>query len=158
MTQEKKPKGLTIIEIVLLAVIICILAALIALTANGMQAKNRNGDRQSDLATLRAQLESYYASTDTYPSLTQINNPDWRTKNMPKLEKSALGDPRWQGEATCSNATGVILAAEPTSNCYSYQVTGADGSSCDNDKVTCAHYTLTATLEGGEQYSKSSLN
>lgn len=158
MTQSNKRQGPTIIEVVLIVVIACILFALIALTVNGGQTKNRNGDRQGDIDTLRTHLESYYASVDTYPTLANINDPDWRTKNMPKVQAELLNDPRWSGEAACSNAKGTTLAAEPTANCYSYQVIGRDGSPCNNDKIICAHYTLTATLEGGERYVKSSIN
>ena len=158
MTQNDKKRGLTIIEVVLVIVIGCILFALIALTINGAQAKNRNGDRQSDIDTLRVHLESYYAGADTYPSLAQINDPTWRTKMLPKVHDKLLDDPRWNSEAICSNAKGAILAAEPAANCYTYQASASDGSSCDNDKIVCAHYSLVATFEGGEQYVKSSLN
>lgn len=159
MAKNTKHKGLSIIEVVLLVVIVCILAALIGLTANGMQAKNRNSDRQGNIATLQMQLENYYAGADTYPTLAQINDPQWRSKNMPKLPDSSLDDPRWQSGGPCTAAKRAILTPQPEANCYAYLVTATDGSTCEDGAVKpCAHYSLIATLEGGEHYLKSSVN
>jgi prepilin-type N-terminal cleavage/methylation domain-containing protein len=157
--QANRAKGFTIIELVLVVVILCILAALVAITASGVQAKNRNGVRQTQIDTLRTQLEGYYAQTDTYPTAVNLNDPTWRTKNLSKLKTDALQDPRWdKGVAGCTTNDKAITTAKPMANCYSYEVTTSDGSACDNDKLPCVHYTLTATLEGGEKYVKSSLN
>ena len=139
-------------------VILCILAALIALTASGVQAKNRNGDRQADIDALRGQLESYYAGTDAYPAFDNINNPEWRAKYMPRIKDSSLDDPHWKVSLACAKNGKATFAAEPLADCYSYQVTSSDGSACDNVSVPCVHYTLTTTLEGGEKYVKASLN
>ncbi len=157
--RHSNTKGFTVIELLLVVVLLFVLAALVALTASGVQAKNRNGDRQADIDALHAQLEGYYAGTDSYPTLTNINDSTWRGKNLPKLKDSSIDDPKWKtGDADCTANDRPALAAEPNAGCYSYQVTSSDGSSCDNDKTPCVHYTLTATLEGGEKYVKSSLN
>ncbi len=159
MKKFSKDNGFTIIELMVVIVILFILAALIALTASGVQSKNRNGDRQTDIDSLRGQLESYYAGTDKYPTSDNINDAAWRAKNLPRLKDDAMTDPRWdKNKSECSKDLKATLAAKPTTNCYSYQVTSSDGSPCDNDKVPCVHYTLTAMLEGGEKYVKSSLN
>lgn len=159
MKQVSYKNGFTIIELMVVIVILFILAALIALTASGVQSKNRNGDRQADIDTLRGQLESYYAGTDKYPTFSNINDPAWRSKNLPRLKDTAIDDPKWTNNTeACAKNGKTTLSAEPTANCYSYQVTAADGSACDNDKTPCVHYTLTATLEGGEKYVKASLN
>ena len=159
MKKLSPSKGFTIIELMVVVIILFILAALIALTASGVQSKNRNGDRQTDVDTLRGQLESYYAGTDKYPTLANLNDSAWRSKNMPRLKDGSVDDPRWAADVTaCTKDGKATLAASPASNCYSYQVTASDGSACDNDKQPCAHYTLTASLEGGEKYVKASLN
>jgi type II secretory pathway pseudopilin PulG len=158
----KKPslsQGVTVIELMVVAVILIILASLVALTASGVQANNRNKDRQADIDALRSQLETYYAGTDTYPTLENLDDKQWRSENLPKLEDGFINDPRWNKDiAECSSGGNALLASEPAPNCYGYQVTGSEGSACDNVKTPCVHYTLTATLEGGEQYVKSSLN
>ncbi len=159
MKTTSRHTGFTVIELMLVIVILGILSALIALTASGVQAKNRNSDRQTNIDAVRAQLESHYAGTDTYPTLTNLNDTTWRAKNMPKLKDNSLKDPKWDhSEPDCTKDNRTTLASEPAANCYSYQVTAADGSPCDNVKAPCVHYTLTATLEGGEKYVKSSLN
>lgn len=158
MKKLSSNRGFTIIELMVVVVILFILAALIALTFSGVQAKNRNSDRQAEVDALRGQLESHYAGTDKYPTLDNINDPEWRAKNTPRLKDGMLDDPRWDATPECTKNNKPVLAAQPAANCYSYQVSGSDGSICDNDKTPCAHYTLTATLEGGEKYVKSSLN
>ena len=159
MIKSSRSNGFTIIELMVVIVILCILAALVALTASGVQANNRNGDRQTDIDTLRGQLESYYAGTDTYPTLSNLQDSEWRAKNLPRLKDGTFEDPRWNRELKGCTLNGkATVAKEPIANCYSYQVTGSDGAACDNKKVPCAHYTLTAILEGNEKYVKASLN
>ena len=64
---SRKPvsSGFTIIELLVVLVILCILGSLVALTYSGVQAKNRNAERQMEVDTLKGQLESYYAQTNT---------------------------------------------------------------------------------------------
>jgi prepilin-type N-terminal cleavage/methylation domain-containing protein len=151
--------GFTIIELLVVLVILCILGSLVALTYSGVQAKNRNAERQADVDVLKGHLEGYYAQTNNYPKLADLNNASWRAQNMKKLQAKTLQDPRWDTKITDCTADGkAVIAAEPRANCYSYQVTASDGSACDNATVPCAHYTLTAQLEGGEKYVKASLN
>ena len=159
MKNTLRSSGVTVIELMVVAVILCILAALIVLTASGVQAKNRNSDRQVAIDNIRTQLESYYAGTDRYPTLENINNKEWRSDNLPKLQDEWIKDPRWNDNVEeCTQNGQPILTAEPAPNCYSYQVTSSDGQACDNADNPCVHYTLTASLEGGEKYDKSSLN
>jgi len=159
MHTRSRTDGFTIIELLVVIVLILILAALVILTASGVQAKNRNTARQVGVNTLQGQLETYYAQTNKYPTLANLNDAAWRTANLKKLKTSDVQDPRWDSASpACAAHDKVMLAAVPTANCYSYQVIGTDGSACDNVKVDCAHYTLTAVLEGGGRYVKSSLN
>jgi prepilin-type N-terminal cleavage/methylation domain-containing protein len=159
MRSISNTKAFTIIEMLVAILILCILSALIALTASGVQANNRNGDRQKDIDNLRTHLEGYYAGTDKYPTLGNLNSSAWRAKNLPNLKAGSLDDPRWnQDTLACTQSGEPVLASLPSASCYSYQVTANDGSVCDNQRLPCAHYTLTALLEGGGKYVKSSLN
>lgn len=152
-------KGFTLIELLIVSIIVGILATLVAMTYSGVQAKNRNTDRQADINTLQGELEAYYAEKSQYPSLQQINDAQWRKKNMKDLVATAIDDPKWDKDiAGCTTKDQPALAAKPTERCYSYQATTTDGSTCTDIKVVCAQYTLTALLEGGEKYVKSSLN
>lgn len=158
---KKQTAGFTVIELAVVVVILGILLTLVALTYNGVQAKNRNNQRQSDINALQTQLETYYAASASgeYPTLAQMNDLSWRAKNLPKLTVGIISDPRWNTKAVCTADKQPTLNAKPAVDCYAYQVTDADGDACNDTTAICAHYTLTATLEGGQlTYVKSSLN
>jgi prepilin-type N-terminal cleavage/methylation domain-containing protein len=158
-TARFKLQGFTIIELLVVVVILCILGTLVAFTYSGVQAKNRNAERKADIDSIKGQLEAHYAQTNTYPTVDNLGNLEWRSTNLKRLKHEALADPNWSPNTKACVTNGKpSIAAKPTANCYSYQVTGTDGSACDNVKTPCAHYTLTALLEGGEKYVKSSLN
>ncbi len=156
--RTQRSQGFTIIELVVVIVILCILGVLVALTYSGVQAGNRDRQRQADIDILQSQLETYYARNDRYPSLAQINDATWRAENMKDLAEDKLTDPSWAAKSLCTANDRVILADQPVENCYSYQITASDGSACDNASAICGRYTLTATLENGETYVKASLN
>lgn len=154
-----KTNGFTIIELLVVVIIVGILATLVATTYGGVQAKNRNSDREASLDKLQAQLETYYAQYSKYPTLANINDASWRKANMKDLSAGTMQDPRWDKDTAHCTADGTaVLSSSPASNCFAYQVTTSEGATCDNVKVACAQYTLTAQLEGGDKYVKSSLN
>lgn len=156
---QRVQEGFTVIELLVVAVILCILGAIVVFGYSGVQAKNRNQNRRLGIDAIKTQLESYYFTNNTYPTQEQLSDPAWRAKNLPHVSQSAITDPRWSARAAaCSHSNYAIMAAQPAPNCYSYQVTDSAGSPCDNTHATCAHYTLTATLEGGGKYVRSSLN
>lgn len=155
----KQANGFTIIELLIVVIIVGILATLVATTYGGVQAKNRNSDREANLDTLQSQLETYYAQYSKYPTLASINDANWRKQNLKDLSSNTIQDPRWSKDnQSCTTNNVAVLSASPASNCYAYQVTTAEGASCDNSAAMCAQYTLTAQLEGGGKYVKSSLN
>ncbi|HEV7454286.1 MAG TPA: type II secretion system protein [Candidatus Saccharimonadales bacterium] len=151
--------GFTVIELMVVVIILLILGVLVALTYSGVQAKNRNSARQNAINVTQAQLETYYAATNKYPTLANLSDAAWRATNIKNLPANSLQDPRWnKSNKNCTANNKVVAATKPAASCYSYQVSASDGSACDNVKAMCAHYTLTAILEGGEKYAKSSLN
>ncbi|MGH7157980.1 MAG: type II secretion system protein [Candidatus Saccharimonadales bacterium] len=152
----RNQSGFTIIELVVVIIILCILGTLVALTYSGVQASNRDKQRQADIETLQSKLEIYHAQNDKYPSLGEINNPAWRAEHMPELKEDTLKDPRWSDNGSCAQGGQPILGAGE--HCYQYAATGADGAACDNAGVPCAQYTLTATLEDNQPFVKASLN
>lgn len=156
---KKNERGFTLIELFVIGVIICILSTFVAISYSGVQVQNRNAQRQASLDNLKSVLETYYAEDSRYPSLTQLNNPTWRNQNMKDLNQGDLQDPQWSSKVSSCTVNGqVTLASKPTAKCYSYQATTAEGTSCLSAKATCGQYTLTAILEGGQKYVKSSLN
>ncbi len=159
MRLHKKHDGFTLIELLVVIIIIGILLTLVLLTYSGVQAKNRNNQRQTSIDTVQSQLEAYYAENSRYPTIANLNDSAWRKANLKNLNASDLQDPSWASSDTeCTKDGGSLVISKPATDCYSYQVTSSDGSACNNDAVVCAQYTLTAQLEGGDKYVKSSLN
>ncbi|HSW98853.1 MAG TPA: prepilin-type N-terminal cleavage/methylation domain-containing protein [Candidatus Saccharimonadales bacterium] len=160
MKIRKRPEGgFTVIELLVVIVIVCMLGAFVGLAYSGVQTKHRNAERQNDIDQLKSQLEDYYAEATNYPTLANLNDFAWRAAHLKHVGTDTFRDPSWKASiAACTAKAQPVPATSPTADCYSYQVTGPDGSPCDNAATMCAHYTLTATLEGGEKYVKTSLN
>lgn len=142
-------RGFTIIEIFVVLVIIGILLGLLLVTHAGISQRERNTERQRDVSELRDKLEAYYSLYNKYPSLTELNDGQWRKDNLKGIDREILRDP---------SSKSYELAAKPAKNIYAYAVTSASGNPCDNKKADCTQYTLTATLEGGGTYVKNNLN
>lgn len=155
---HRKQQGFTVIELIVILVIIGILASLIVFSYSGVKSRDRDALRQADIDTLQSHLEVFYAETSRYPTLAQINNTEWRAKNIADLNQESLKDPSWSQDGDCNADGQAILIASPAVDCYAYNPTSADGDVCDNKETPCAHYTLTATLESDEEYIKTSLN
>lgn len=159
MRTQKASAGFTIIEMVVVIIIIGILSTLVITTYSGVQAQNRNKDRQADIDTLQSQLEVYYAQYSRYPTVANLNDNAWRQANLKDLSTDSLKDPRWNDKNTnCTNNKQVVIAGKIATSCYTYQPVGADGTACDNTATDCTQYTLTAQLEGSGKYVKGSLN
>jgi Tfp pilus assembly protein PilE len=155
---KKHERGFTLIELLVITIIVGILGTVVVMAHSGVQAKNRNSERETNIDTLQTEMERYYADSSKYPSLADINNADWRHKNFKNLPDDTFRDPLWNNKlAACTTNKQPSLAATPTEKCYSYQATTADGSACQGD-TACTQYTLTALFEGGEKYVKTSLN
>lgn len=111
--------------------------------------KVQDTERQSDIKSIHAQLEAYYAQNGLYPSYKELNSQTWRSTNMKGLASSSLKDP---------GGASTLMASKPAKNIYSYEAVSSTGASCDNSATTCTAYTLTATLSDGSEYTKLSLN
>lgn len=143
-------RGFTVIELIVVIVVIGILLTVVFVTQNGVAQQQRDDERRRDIAELRSNLEGYYAQHDKYPTLKELNNPDWRKANLKSLDNEVLVDPLNAGSST--------LVAAPAEKSYSYAVRAADGNDCDNQEKPCTQYTLSARLEDGTSVTKNNLN
>jgi prepilin-type N-terminal cleavage/methylation domain-containing protein len=137
-------RGFTIIELCIVIAVLVILIILVATTYGGIQEKNRNLTRQTNLEAIHQQLEEYFNNPKNghYPSRSDMDNSSWLAKNMPKLNPDLLVDPS-------SPTHSEKLVASPTFGAYAYEPTQINGtSSCESNDATCAEYTLIATYEG----------
>lgn len=149
MKIKQKQDGFTIVELLIIIIMIGIVTALGMTTFTDYRQKERNKERQADIKALQVGIEGYYAQNGKYPTLAELNDGNWRRKNIKALETETLKDP--------SN-TSIQLVAAPIANSYSYEVKASDDTICDNSVKDCAKYVLTATFEGGDSFSKNNLN
>ncbi len=145
--------GFTIVEILVIILIIGILSTVLVLTYSGVKVRQQNTARITGIKLIQSNLETFYAQSGFYPTLSEMNSASWTKTNLKTLEASDLQDPNAK-----SNSTN--FADGPTINQYSYQPTAIDGTSqCDNKTIPCAQYTLTATLGGNSgTFAEKSLN
>jgi prepilin-type N-terminal cleavage/methylation domain-containing protein len=146
---KRQANGFTILELLTVLIIIGLFATLIASKYAGIQEKNRNTERQSDMKTFQRQLEIYTAGHDYYPSTANLGpsssgNLAFIAANMKGFNKETLRDPK-------AAAKDYSVASVPTPNKYSYAPTTATGGPCNNltPATDCSAYTLTTELEGG---------
>jgi len=156
--KDKKSYGFTTIELLIVIVVIIILGSLIFITYNGVQQRNRDAERKGDIVKLEGQIEAYQAETNKYPSVAQMNDASFRSKNMKDLQSSVLTDPSWKDNNHFCTADGNVQlegTATPHNGCYGYDPSPAG---CNNTSTDCTSYVLTANLETGGTYVKDSLN
>lgn len=118
-------------------------------TSNSTNGAARDTERKTDINTIHAQLEAYYAENERYPTLDNLNNKTFRTSNLKGLSDTALMD---------SSSSTSYLYSSPYKNYYSYRVSASGGLSCNNTSNDCVKYVLTAVLEDSSYYTKNSLN
>lgn len=106
-------------------------------TLPGVQSKARDSERRTDINALDSHIEAYYAQYGKYPTLSELNNAAWLSENMLGLDPQVLQDPQ---------GTSSTLVSSPKAGAYAYQVDSAG-----------TQFTLTATLEDGTSYVKTSL-
>lgn len=151
---KKRQSGFTIVELLIVIVVIGILATLVIVTFTGIQQKSRNSQRQTDINAVTSHVESFYAQWGFYPAGADMTNSAFVTKFMKGLDPEALKDPK--------QTTGTISATAVAGSQYSYV---AGGTSCTTTAMAttadpvdtgCDSFTLTAHLEGGNDYVKKS--
>jgi type II secretory pathway pseudopilin PulG len=153
LSLNNSDSGFTIVEILVIVLIIGILSTILILTYSGIQVRQRNTTRINDIKLIQSNLETFYAQSGFYPTLSNLNSVSWTTNNLKGLDASALQDPK-------NKANTPRFSDSPATYQYSYQPTASNGTSpCDNKTVACGKYTLTATLEGNSgTFVEKSLN
>ena len=110
-----------------------------AVNSSGLSSLSKDDERNADLDAIQLELVNYYSSNKKYPELNEINDPTWRSTNMPNLSDEHLKDP---------NGTESIMTDFPIKNKYAYFTYSESNQQCNNDpNVDCAEYLLSATLE-----------
>jgi len=69
-----KRRGFTLVELVVVIAIIAVLMSLAIITINTVRRQSRNAQLREDARTIKAALESYYASEKKYPEYSGTTN------------------------------------------------------------------------------------
>ncbi len=148
---NKKEKGFTIVELLIVIVVIGILAALVIVTFSGVQRRARDSERTTDIGAINSHLEAYHADRGYYPTLGELQDSaagGFVETNLRGLDLEALHDPK--------GSAGNNIVGTRAANAYSYAVSP---TGCDNTTTECESYVLTAVPEGGgDDVVKNSLN
>lgn len=147
--QPHNQSGFTIVELLIIIMVTGAITGLAISISSDNFRKRHNTERQRDILQLQDALEDYYAQNEKYPTLANINDIAWRTKNLKTVGEDQFTDPK--------SKTAALVSA-PQANAYSYAPTTIDGNSCDNVTSDCMKYVLTATQEGAEAYTKNNYN
>ncbi len=102
-------------------------------------------ERRANIDSLTVYTTKFYESFAIYPSVSQINSIEFRKGNaaFKIANRRTYTDPK--------GSTGQF-AQQPTKGAYFYAPTPLG---CDNSNVPCSGYTIGATLDNGQLYTKS---
>lgn len=144
---KKDNKGFSIIELVIILLFIGVLVGIVGYTYSGIKASSRNDKREAQLRILQEYVENFYSHNMYYPTLAEMNNPNWLAANMKGFTSSMIQDPSWTAtNKYCSVNNKPVLIAHSKYGCFGYAPTN-NGVSCVALAKSCNHYTLTASLE-----------
>lgn len=101
--------------------------------------------RQNDIKALKSQLELYGLDRHQYPTFAQVNDPSFRKAYFIGIDPSGYTDP--------SGNSGQLVST-PQAGAYAYSPSPIG---CDNVKVQCTSYVLTATLANGQAYTQQAI-
>lgn len=119
MKVDKKTKGFTLIEIVVVIAIMGVLTALIYSSFDASRAQSRDQKRVSDISSIQIALEQYFQKNGVYPvQLVDIINPSKGLvpTYMPEIPK----DPSTNNDYSADYFP--ITKTNGTSNCVTYQL------------------------------------
>lgn len=88
---KKTLKSFTLIEILVVATIISLLASVTTISYSQITKQSRDGRRKTDLEQIRAALEMYRSNEDNYPvNLNSLTTPTVYIQKIPTDPKPAL--------------------------------------------------------------------
>jgi prepilin-type N-terminal cleavage/methylation domain-containing protein len=145
---NKKSKGFTIVELLIVIVVIGILATLVIVTFRGIQQKARDSQRQTDVTALSNAVEEFYASHSYFPTLADLQSTTFVSTYMKGLKAEALVSPKGgnlAAAATSAPSWSYGYVASGASGCVN--TTASDPTEADTSNNGCDDYTITANLE-----------
>jgi|GEM_PF-3596157 len=114
---------------------------------NARQSSENDTRRQTAINAIHAQAEAYWAQVGYYPTLQNLNTPNFTNGSSVLLDTTGFQDP---------DGTNTTIVSKPQKGAYSYEVKPAGCNNIGSNQ--CISYVLTATLSDGTTYTKASLN
>lgn len=117
-----------------------------AAAASAQPASVIDNNRKTKLAGLRNQLLEYQRQTSSFPTIENLNNPNWVNTNLIGFDVDLLRDPL---------ATTINIQSSPGGNSLAYITTPEIANArCTNaPENPCAHFRVISTLSNGQQYT-----
>ncbi len=109
---------------------------------SGSPDQAKDADRKSDINAIDSQVEVYFAQNGYYPTLSEINNPSWRSANLRGFTNDSLAPP---------GSSSTSLSSTASSSQYGYSTSGCSVEGC-------LGFVLTALLSNGQKYIKTGSN
>lgn len=129
-------KGFTLIEVLVAASIIAILASIALVNYQAVNKKSRDGKRKVDLEQVRSALEIYRVDTNQYPAaLGSLVTPTPYIQAIPTDPKSPTYQYRYSGAANSYTLCAYLEGGAVTTGC-----TGACGGDCITTPPTSCNY------------------
>lgn len=125
-----RPKGFTIVELLIVIVVIAILAAIVTAAYNGVQQKARDSVRSTDIANVQRAIEMYYADNAVYPQIAGgVDNTGYALSSLssilvPQYIRAIPSDPNTKltnyqyVRGTGGNAYGIRISYEAQTPCH----------------------------------------
>lgn len=137
MKHTRVRRGFTIVELLIVIVVIAILAAITIVAYNGIQARARDAERQTDIAAMRKAIEAYYVDHSTYPYHVDFTGntaakATWAKTNLMGVNDGVLINPAAPSGTLNSWTAGGTGITSAQYTYYSYKDTTTICSATDD--------------------------
>ena len=140
MDMNKRQRGFTIIELIVIIVVIGILAAITLYGANRYQMDARDAKRTTSITVISEALEKYYDQNGEYPNCSAVgaDGATVAANTLKDLNAAVLVAP--QAASGVTNSLGCGTVATTANDVFQY--VGDGTNPCTNSTGACLRYTL----------------
>lgn len=146
---KHRNNGFTIVELLIVIVVIGVLASISIAAYNGVQARARNVDRQSDVNAIAKALAIYEIENGSFPKQGMVAGMDIVDYPITalKLPRKAIISPTAPA-GTQNSFSETKWGGDTSTDYYGYRAVNASDGVCWSTDDTCTGYILWYKLEG----------